>query len=524
MTQNDYKAMVNEAKQHSYRYYVLSNPTISDAKFDALVDRIAEAEQQHPEWTLADSPTQCVGSDVSNNGRRLVRHRTRMLSCQKAQTHEAVSKWIAQTEKKLKAAEPVQYALEWKMDGISCSLVYQDGVLISAATRGEKGLMGQDLMDHIKYITSVPQKIERNGRVEVRGEIVCPKANLPLLGYKDCRTAASSLCNQVIASKDCALLDFVAWQMDSDEQPATTESLSMTEAEQLGFKCYVKITGTHDVVALLDQYDDEREALPYPVDGVVIKVDYKEAAKSLGATEHHPKGSIAFKFCAQKATTRCTRIEVTTGETGKRTPVAYFEPVEIMGRKVEKASLGSERKAAELGITPGCTIEVGLSNDVTPKVYRVVMPAVEPCIANAEISDDCISNAAEQVEQQPAECSGASAMQQEVISASVMHEEPAPDPKPKRRARAASKSQTSNLRSALPLGSSKKPQIRQLDLFGEPIETSVIEDAGNQSNGHKLLKAAGLLALGVGVMVILMQTGLLIPMGLIGLAAGGFLR
>ena len=123
--------------------------------------------------------------------------------------------------------------------------------------------------------------------------------------------------------------------------------------------------------------------------------------------------------------------------------------------------------------------------------------------------------------------SGAFAMQQEVISASAMHEEPAPDPKPKRRERKEKK--TSNLRSALPLGSSKKPQTsnqlpRQLDMFGEPIETSVIEDAGDQSDGHKLLKAAGLLALGVGVMVILMQTGLLIPMGLIGLAAGGFLR
>lgn len=441
MTQNDYIKLVNEAKAHSYRYYVLSAPSISDAEFDALVDRIEQAEQQHPEWTLADSPTQCVGSDVSNNGRRLIRHRTRMLSCQKAQTKEAVSKWIKTTEKNLKTNEVVQYAMEWKLDGISCSLVYQDGTLVSAATRGEKGIMGQDLMDHVSYMASVPQIVSAQGRVEVRGEIVCPKANLARLGYKDCRTAASSLCNQVIADSNCKLLDFVAWQMDDDTNATQTECLSMARAQQLGFKTSMDcITGTRDVVGMLDRFDDEREALPYPVDGVVIKVDYKVAAKSLGATEHHPKGSIAFKFCAQKAITRCTRIEVTTGETGRRTPVAYFEPVEIMGRKVEKASLGSERKMQELGVTAGCLVEIGLSNDVTPKVYRVVEPAA--------------------AEQEQGE---------------VMHPTPAPSPY-------------------------------------------------KGGEDHKVLKAVGITLAGVAVMAILIHTGMLIPMGLLGLAAGGMMK
>ena len=182
MELKEYINLVNEAKQRSYEYYVLSAPTISDAEFDALVNCIEQAEQEHPEWTLADSPTQCVGSDISNNGRRLVRHRTRMLSCQKAQTTEAVTKWMNTTEKKLKE-QHLQYAMEWKLDGISCSLVYQDGILVSAATRGEKGMMGQDLMDHVSMMPTVPQKIEADGRVEVRGEIVCKKAVLPQLGY-----------------------------------------------------------------------------------------------------------------------------------------------------------------------------------------------------------------------------------------------------------------------------------------------------------------------------------------------------
>ena len=136
MNYKEYVALVDRAKQLSYEYYVLAAPTASDAQFDALVSEIEQTESEHPEWTLADSPTQQVGSDLQDNGRRLIRHRTRMLSCQKAQMQEEVTKWLAQTEKKLHGAQV--YALEWKYDGISCSLVYQDGRLISAATRGDK--------------------------------------------------------------------------------------------------------------------------------------------------------------------------------------------------------------------------------------------------------------------------------------------------------------------------------------------------------------------------------------------------
>lgn len=190
MTQKDYISLVDRSKQLSYEYYVLAKPTVSDAQFDALVSEIEQAESEHPEWTLADSPTQMVGSDVdAKSGRRLIRHRSRMLSCQKAQTQEAVTKWMQTTEKKLKKVGDVHYVLEWKLDGISCSLVYQDGVLVSAATRGEKGIMGQDLLAHVKQMPSVPQHIYMDGRVEVRGEIVCPKRFQSTLPRGERRTA-----------------------------------------------------------------------------------------------------------------------------------------------------------------------------------------------------------------------------------------------------------------------------------------------------------------------------------------------
>ena len=198
MTQKEYIENVNAAKQHSYNYYVLSAPTISDAEFDAIVDAIEQTEREHPEWTLPDSPTQTVGSDLGGNGRRTISHRTPMLSCQKAQDTAKVTAWLQKLTKRLGYTPEVM--LSWKADGISCSLVYQDGQLIEASTRGD-GPTGQDLIQHVALISTVPQTISGPGRIEVRGEIVCPKANLQGLcdrngkQYADCRSAASSLCH-----------------------------------------------------------------------------------------------------------------------------------------------------------------------------------------------------------------------------------------------------------------------------------------------------------------------------------------
>jgi len=480
MTQQEYIALVDRAKQLSYEYYVLAAPTVSDAQFDALVSEIEQAESEHPEWTLADSPTQQVGSDLQDNGRRLVRHRTRMLSCQKAQTQDEVTKWLAQTEKKLHGAQV--YALEWKYDGISCSLVYQDGRLISAATRGNKDC-GQDLLAHVMRVPSVPKHISMAGRVEVRGEIVCLKAELAALGYKDCRTAAAALTNQVVPTGEVERLVFIAWQMDSDEQPFGTESMSIVAAQQHGFLCDVRTCDGAGVCKALDEYSELRESLPYPTDGVVIKIDNKVVAASLGCTEHHPKGNIAYKFSAQKTVTRVLRIEVSVGSTGKRTPVAYLEPVMIMGREVKQASLYSEKKMAELGVTEGCLVEVGLSNDVTPKVYRVVgSPDGKPSGTVAE----------------PAE-------------------EPLPLPKPKT-ARPKKKAKQGNL--SVP--------NNHYDVITERRDGDNGQAANDQpaagQGGHQVLKVIGSVAAMTVALVVIWQTGLLIPLGLIGLATSGILK
>lgn len=376
MNKQQYIESVNAAKQHSYNYYVKSQPTISDAEFDRLVDAIEQTEAEHPDWTLPDSPTQQVGSDLSGNGRRTILHRTPMLSCQKAQTADKVTAWLQKLTKKLGYTPDVM--LSWKADGISCSLVYQDGQLIEASTRGD-GPTGQDLMQHVRLMATVPQTIHGEGRIEVRGEIVCPKANLQGLRdrngkqYADCRSAASSLCNQDTPSSDVARLEFWAWDViDACSQTVAAMGVVKYGFDNICLFRLVESTDNIDIEAMLKDKAGERGALPIPVDGIVIRINSNAVFQAQGFTDHHPKGSIAYKFPAQTTTSVVRRIEITVGATGRRTPVAWFDPVTILGRTVEKASLGSEDTMRKLGVKEGATVEVGLSNDVIPKVYRVV--------------------------------------------------------------------------------------------------------------------------------------------------------
>ena len=392
MTQQDYLWKVDRAKRLSFEYYVLNRPSVSDEVFDGLVAQIEQAEQEHPEWTVADSPTQQVGSDLNGNGRRTIRHRTPMLSCQKAQTdnkstnREKLEKWLKATEKAV-GHKNFNYCLEWKFDGISCSLVYLNGDLISAATRGDH-FKGQDITEHVMQMISVPHVLKRgttyHDRVEVRGEVVCFKSTLPVLSdqdgkmYKDCRSAAAGLTNQAIVDPQCACLKFIPWELDAPLfscNNSHSESLKLADFHNFTYGLNAQVVPAADHNQLFDMIEKMeacRDNQPFPVDGIVIKVDDKQLSASLGATEHHPKGSIAYKFAAAKTVSRVTRIEVTVGKTGRRTPVVHFEPVMILGREVKKASLGSERMLEEMGVKRGDMVEVGLANDVRPTIYRVI--------------------------------------------------------------------------------------------------------------------------------------------------------
>ena len=514
MTKQEYTALVDRAKQLSYEYYVLAQPTVSDQEFDALVSRIEQTETEHPEWTLADSPTQQVGSDLSANGRRLIRHRTPMLSCQKAQTQEAVTKWMTQTEKRLKKVNDLHYVLEWKLDGISCSLVYQDGRLISAATRGDKNC-GQDLLAHVMLMPSVPQRINMSGRVEVRGEIVCPKRNLAALGYKDCRTASASLCNQQQPSRDMALLEFAAWQFDTADGIGT-ESVSMDLAADQGFKTSgYRGCWSEDVLTRLDEFEARREAFEWPTDGVVIKIDTRPLAQSLGATEHHPKGSIAYKFAAAKTVTRVVSIEISVGATGRRTPVCYLEPVTIMGRTIRQAAIGSEAKMQQLGVKEGCLVEVGLSNDVKPYIYRVIDGGSEN--VKATIEDSAPTKSETEAE------ANVEAEAPAITEAAV----PTPSPLAQMQAEmGALRRENARLQAEREL---QRQLHRSHDIAPEnnhhpTDESEQPATARRKPTGRRLLKPLAVAAASVVACIVIYETGLLIPMGLIGLATSGLVK
>lgn len=356
----NYTQMVNELKAHDYHYFVENAPIISDTEYDALYFAVQDYEQQHPDEILPDSPTQYAHGEVKN-GHMQVRRRVPMLSTEKAQTKEAVEKWMNKISSKLAGSQEV--TIEWKFDGISCSLVYLDGQLTEASYG--KGIEGNDCLDVARNV--VPNRITMDGRVEVRGEMVVPFGRLAETGYKNCRSAAAGILADTHTSMSRCLEFHPYWTsaFTSSDQHAAMYHLRM-----LGFIATESfaVTPRYSLYKLLDEWEARRSSLPFPVDGVVVKLNDRYLWDRLGGTAHHPNYLIAYKFAAATQVTTLRRIDITVGSTGKRTPVAYFDPIVINGATYSKASLGSEATLASLGIQPGDPIVVSLRNDVIPHV------------------------------------------------------------------------------------------------------------------------------------------------------------
>lgn len=374
-----YTAAVNEAKLHDYRYFILNAPTITDQQYDELFFAIQDYEQQHPEHTLPDSPTQSAHAEVKN-GHKQIRRRTEMLSTEKAQTVERVQKWMQKTTKKTASSI---YSIEWKYDGISLSLVYIDGQLTEASYG--KGIQGNDCLQTCLQVASIPHTIPVSGRVEVRGEMVVPFAHLDKTGYKNCRSAAAGIMADTATTlTDC--LEFHPYWTDANFGQSIDFRLSvlktsygfLPDGDAARLPSSVQFGSIGDVI---EDATKRRSSLPYPTDGLVIKVDNCDQWDSLGRNEHHPHCAIAYKFAAATAETTITRIDITTGRTGKRTPVAYFQPVTINGATYQKASIGSEAKLAELAIQVGSRVIVSLRNDVIPHIDQNLTPAEHPYVA-----------------------------------------------------------------------------------------------------------------------------------------------
>jgi DNA ligase (NAD+) len=368
----------DELRRHEHLYYVLDSPEITDAEYDAMMRELKELEVAHPELASSDSPTQRVGGKP-REGFVKVAHSGAMLSLDNA-LDEVELRDFDRRVRDLLGDEQYTYIAELKLDGLSLAVHYRDGKYAQAVTRGD-GTVGEDVTENTRTIKSIP--LRATGTFEVRGEVVFNKkafeklnaerelADLPR--FANPRNAAAGslrvLDPSITASRQ---LDFYAYFL---YPPLSTQWESLESLHKMGFKVNSHrkhCSGIEELIEYCKEWETKRDALPLEIDGVVAKVDSVAQQSKLGWTAKAPRWAIAFKFPARQAQTVVEDIEINVGRTGAVTPTALFNPVNIGGVMVGKATLHNEDEIGRLGVQIGDTVLVERAGDVIPKVVRVV--------------------------------------------------------------------------------------------------------------------------------------------------------
>ena len=374
--------LINYINKASYEYYVLDNPTITDQEYDDYYNELLSIEEKYPELKREDSPTNRVGGAVLDKFEK-VTHDHPMLSFDDIFNEEEI---ILFDERIKKVVSTAHYTLEPKMDGLSGSLIYKNGVLVRGATRGD-GVTGEDITTNIKTIKSVPLRLIEDIDIEVRGEIYMSKksfleANREKVknGEKEFanpRNAAAGSIRQ-LDSKVAAKrnLDFMAYFIPNPEDYGIkTQKESLEFLRKLGFVTNYKLNGyaknVKDITNYIDSLSEKRDNLPFEIDGVVLKVDNLEDEKRLGFTSRVPRWGIAYKFPAKEVLTTLKEIKFTVGRTGKITPNAIFSPVHVSGSLVSKATLHNSDYCIDKDVRVGDTISIRKAGDVIPEVVEV---------------------------------------------------------------------------------------------------------------------------------------------------------
>ena len=374
--------LIDYINKASYEYYVLDNPTITDQEYDDYYNELLSIEEKYPELKREDSPTNRVGGAVLDKFEK-VTHDHPMLSFDDIFNEEEI---ILFDERIKKVVSTAHYTLEPKMDGLSGSLIYKNGVLVRGATRGD-GVTGEDITTNIKTIKSVPLRLTEDIDIEVRGEIYMSKksfleANREKIknGEKEFanpRNAAAGSIRQ-LDSKVAAKrnLDFMAYFIPNPEDYGIkTQKESLDFLRKLGFVTNYKLNGyaknVKDITNYIDSLSEKRDNLPFEIDGVVLKVDNLEDEKRLGFTSRVPRWGIAYKFPAKEVLTTLKEIKFTVGRTGKITPNAIFSPVHVSGSLVSKATLHNSDYCIDKDVRVGDTISIRKAGDVIPEVVEV---------------------------------------------------------------------------------------------------------------------------------------------------------
>ena len=384
-----YNELVELINKANYEYHVLDNPTtLTDQEYDNYIREIYAIEEEHPDWVREDSPTKKIGGVILDKFEK-VTHKIPMMSLADVFNEDEIREFDARIKKE--GINPT-YVCELKIDGLSVSLRYEDGMLVTGATRGD-GVVGEDITHNVKTIKQVPLKLSSDTSIEVRGEIYMSKATLENLNkereangeqlLKNCRNAAAGSVRQLDSSV-AAKRNLEVWIYhlpDPEDYGIKTQYESLKFMEELGFRVNPnnrKVKNIDEVLEFIQEMAEKRESLPYDIDGVVIKVDNLDDHATLGNTIRYPKWACAYKFPAQVVQTKLKDIKFTVGRTGQVTPNAILEPVMVMGSLISKATLHNEEYCLTKDIRIGDTVRIIKAGDVIPRVESVVMENRRP--------------------------------------------------------------------------------------------------------------------------------------------------
>jgi DNA ligase (NAD+) len=377
----------SEIEQHRYRYFVLSDPSVTDAEFDGLVRELRELEAQHPELDHPDSPTHKVGAPPSG-AFASVTHRQQMLSLDNAFDRDGLDAWFDRVERGLEGGQ-ARFTCELKVDGVAISVTYTQGWLAQAVTRGD-GRVGEDVIAQVRTIRNVPGVLDLEvppALLEVRGEVYYPVGDFEAMNdareeageprFANPRNAASGALRQkdpaVTASRPLQLVCHGAGASEGVDVAAHSEFLDLLRAAGLPVADETATVASRDEVwAFIEHWGEHRHDPAFEIDGVVVKVDEYAQQRRLGATSSFPRWAIAFKYPPEERETMLRGIQVNVGRTGKVTPFAVLEPVLVAGSTISLATLHNEDQARLKDVRPGDTVIVRKAGDVIPEVVGYV--------------------------------------------------------------------------------------------------------------------------------------------------------
>ncbi|MBI2893181.1 MAG: NAD-dependent DNA ligase LigA [Deltaproteobacteria bacterium] len=376
-------ALVRLIEDHNHAYYVLDRPAVTDAEYDALYRKLLALEAEHPELVSPFSPSQRVGG-APREGFVKVRHAVRMYSLDNAYSDEELAEFDRRVREGLPDGAPVSYVAEPKLDGLSIEVVYEDGQLALASTRGD-GIEGEDVTANVRTIRSLPLRILERRSITVRGEVFLHGADLEQINservakgepaFANPRNAAAGwlrvLDPRITATRP---LRVFLYQLVDGGRLHQKHSSSLEWLSEIGLPTHCKhvvLGGLEEAFAHVRGFDSERHALPYETDGIVLKVDRYDQQEVLGATAKFPRWAIAYKFAAERALTVLVGVEVNVGRTGALTPVAILEPVQLGGTTVSRASMHNEDQVKALDVRIGDHVWVQKAGEIIPQVVGV---------------------------------------------------------------------------------------------------------------------------------------------------------